>query len=60
MLYSQNIEILSKVIMDDAYREAEAILEKAGNESESIKENAMNEYNNMIISNKSSLSKVIP
>lgn len=58
MLYSQNIEILSRVIMDDAYREAEAILEKARKESESIKENAVNISNDMIFDNKSSSSQI--
>ncbi|MBN2372675.1 hypothetical protein JXL19_02650 [bacterium] len=37
MLYTQNIELLSRVILDDAYREAAAIIEKAKAEAESIR-----------------------
>ena len=53
-----NIEILSRVIMDDAYREAEAILEKAKKESESIKEKGTDIANDLIKLNKSNLSQV--
>ena len=53
-----NMEILSRVIMDDAYRESEAILEKAKKESESIREKGKNIANDLIKLNKSNLSQV--
>lgn len=53
-----NMEILSRVIMDDAYREAEAILEKARKESESIREKGISISNDLIKLNKSNLSQV--
>jgi len=37
MLHMQNVEILSRVIMNDAHKEAELIIEKANRESESIR-----------------------
>jgi V/A-type H+-transporting ATPase subunit E len=50
-MYSQNMEILSRVIMDDANKEAEAILEKAKRESVSIKEKGINIANDLIQKN---------
>ena len=58
MLYTQNIDILSRVIMDDAYREAEAIIEKAKEESESIRKQGMNSVNDLKNKKNHSLSKV--
>ncbi len=58
MLSSQNMEILTRVIMDDAYREAEAILEKAKRESESIREKGIIIANDLIQKNKINLSQV--
>jgi len=59
MLYSQNIDILSKVIMDDAYREAESIIEKAQKEAESIIENGLKDSNIMFYKDKNKFSKVL-
>lgn len=59
MLYTQSIEILSKVIMDDAYREAEAIIDKAKKETESIRRKESHEFNIMFFKNKNCLYKVL-
>lgn len=53
------MEILKRVIMDDAYREAEAILEKAKSESESIKEKSINKANDLFKLNNSNLAQVL-
>jgi len=58
MLYTQNIDILSRVIMDDAYREAESIIEKAKEECESIRKQGMNTVNDLKNKKNHNLSKV--
>ena len=58
MLYTQNIDILARVIMDDAFKEAESIIEKAREESESIRKQGMNTVNNLKNNKNHNLSKV--
>jgi len=58
MVYNQNMEILSRVIMNDAYREAEAVLEKAKTDSSSIRENGIIAAHNLKNNNIVNVSRV--
>ncbi|MGA1844088.1 MAG: V-type ATP synthase subunit E [bacterium] len=58
MEYNQNVEILSRVIMNDAYLEAEAIIEKARSDAASIRENGIITAHNLKHKNIVNVSQV--